>query len=117
MLSSKSKPMTKISVFLLTVTSAFAYSQEDLLKDIDTISTATTTAPQAFKVLQIVTGQSTKLTTKNKWYVVIAHRFGDVSSSVLICTVIKFRLAIQVISKPHKKLRNKNSLRDLMPSL
>ncbi|KFC19632.1 DUF5777 family beta-barrel protein [Chryseobacterium sp. FH1] len=72
--------MTKILVFLLMISSTFAYSQEDLLKDIDTISTSTTTAPPAFKALQIVTGQSTKLTAKNEWYVVIAHRFGDIST-------------------------------------
>ena len=56
------------------------YSQEDLLKDIDTISTTNIASPPAFKALQIVTGQSTKLTAKNEWYVVIAHRFGDVST-------------------------------------
>lgn len=61
------------------ISSVLAYSQEDLLKDIDTISTTNSTSPPAFKALQIVTGQSTKLTAKNEWYVVIAHRFGDVS--------------------------------------
>lgn len=59
--------------------SVLAFSQEDLLKDIDTISTTNSSSPPAFKALQIVTGQSTKLTAKNEWYVVIAHRFGDVS--------------------------------------
>ena len=60
--------------------SGFAFAQEDLLKDIDTIQTKNTeNSPPAFKALQIVTGQSTKLTAKNEWYIVIAHRFGDVS--------------------------------------
>lgn len=62
------------------ISSLLCYSQEDLLKDIDTISTTETSHPPAFKALQIVTGQSTKLTAKNEWYVVIAHRFGDVST-------------------------------------
>lgn len=60
--------------------SGFAFSQEDLLKDIDTIQTKNTeNSPPAFKALQIVTGQSTKLSAKNEWYIVVAHRFGDVS--------------------------------------
>lgn len=71
--------MTKALIFVSLVSSVLAYSQEDLLKDIDTVSTANISSPPAFKALQIVTGQSTKLTAKNEWYVVIAHRFGDVS--------------------------------------
>lgn len=59
--------------------SFFAYSQEDLLKDIDTIKT-TETAQPAFKALQVVTAQSTKLSAKNEWYIVVAHRFGDIST-------------------------------------
>lgn len=72
--------MTKTLLFLSVFFSILTYSQEDLLKDIDTISTDTETFPPAFKALQIVTGQSTKLTAKNEWYIVVAHRFGDVST-------------------------------------
>lgn len=72
--------MTKALLFVSLISSVLAYSQEDLLKDIDTVSTANASSPPAFKALQIVTGQSTKLTAKNEWYVVIAHRFGDVSA-------------------------------------
>lgn len=65
-----------MSIFI----SGFAFAQEDLLKDIDTIQTKTPDNQQpAFKALQIVTGQSTKLPAKNEWYIVVAHRFGDVS--------------------------------------
>ena len=71
--------MTKTLLFLSIFSSVLAFSQEDLLKDIDTISTSNTSSPPAFKALQIVTGQSTKLTAKNEWYFVVAHRFGDVS--------------------------------------
>lgn len=60
--------------------SSFTFAQEDLLKDIDTIKTNPETSLPAFKALQIVTGQSTKLAAKNEWYVIIAHRFGDIST-------------------------------------
>jgi len=72
--------MTKTFLLLSMLISGFAFSQEDLLKDIDTIQTKNTeTSQPAFKALQIVTGQSTKLSAKNEWYIVVAHRFGDVS--------------------------------------
>ncbi|KMQ67074.1 hypothetical protein ACM39_14875 [Chryseobacterium sp. FH2] len=71
--------MTKTLLFLSMFSSFFAYSQEDLLKDIDTIKT-TETAQPAFKALQVVTAQSTKLSAKNEWYIVVAHRFGDIST-------------------------------------
>nr|WP_314498745.1 DUF5777 family beta-barrel protein [uncultured Chryseobacterium sp.] len=72
--------MTRILLFLSVISSVLAYSQEDLLKDIDTVSAKNSISPPAFKALQIVTGQSTKLTAKNEWYIVVAHRFGDVST-------------------------------------
>ncbi|GAB0155429.1 DUF5777 family beta-barrel protein [Chryseobacterium sp. Alg-005] len=71
--------MTKTLLFLSIFMSGLAFSQEDLLKDIDTLKT-TETSPPAFKALQVVTGQSTKLTAKNEWYIVVAHRFGDIST-------------------------------------
>lgn len=72
--------MTKALLFLSVFLSGFAFAQEDLLKDIDTIKTNTDTSQPAFKALQIVTGQSTKLAAKKEWYIVVAHRFGDVSA-------------------------------------
>lgn len=72
--------MTKALLFLSVFSSVFAFAQEDLLKDIDTIQTNTDTSQPAFKALQIVTGQSTKLAAKKEWYMVVAHRFGDVSA-------------------------------------
>ncbi|KQT16496.1 hypothetical protein ASG31_13375 [Chryseobacterium sp. Leaf404] len=72
--------MTKTFLLLSLFTSGLAFSQDDLLKDIDTIQTDNTEiSPPAFKALQIVTGQSTKLAAKKEWYFVVAHRFGDVS--------------------------------------
>ncbi|SDJ55008.1 DUF5777 family beta-barrel protein [Chryseobacterium jejuense] len=72
--------MTKALLFLSVLSSVFAFAQEDLLKDIDTVQTSTDTSQPAFKALQIVTGQSTKLAAKKEWYMVVAHRFGDVSA-------------------------------------
>ncbi|MDN3691230.1 DUF5777 family beta-barrel protein [Chryseobacterium tructae] len=72
--------MTKALLFLSVFSSVFAFAQEDLLKDIDTIKSNTDTSQPAFKALQIVTGQSTKLAAKKEWYMVVAHRFGDVSA-------------------------------------
>ena len=72
--------MTKTLLLLSMLSSALAFSQEDLLKDIDTIKTNTESSQPAFKALQIVTGQSTKLSAKNEWYIVVAHRFGDIST-------------------------------------
>ena len=71
--------MTKTFFFLSMLASSLAFAQEDLLKDIDTIKTNTEISQPAFKALQVVTGQSTKLPAKNEWYIVVAHRFGDVS--------------------------------------
>ncbi len=58
--------MTKALLFLSVFFSGFAFAQEDLLKDIDTIKTNTETSQPAFKALQIVTGQSTKLPAKKR---------------------------------------------------
>ncbi|UWX60416.1 DUF5777 family beta-barrel protein [Chryseobacterium oranimense] len=72
--------MTKTLLFLSVLASGFVSAQEDLLKDIDTLKTTSETSQPAFKALQIVTGQSTKLSAKNEWYIVVAHRFGDIST-------------------------------------
>lgn len=72
--------MTKTLLFLSILSSSLVFAQEDLLKDIDTIKTNIDTSQPAFKGLQIVTAQSTKLTAKNEWYIVVAHRFGDIST-------------------------------------
>lgn len=72
--------MTKTLLFLSVLASGFVSAQEDLLKDIDTLKTTASTSQPAFKALQIVTGQSTKLSAKNEWYIIVAHRFGDIST-------------------------------------
>ncbi|HCA08145.1 MULTISPECIES: DUF5777 family beta-barrel protein [Chryseobacterium] len=72
--------MTKTLLFLSVLISGLASAQEDLLKDIDTLKTNAEVSQPAFKALQIVTGQSTKLSAKKEWYIVVAHRFGDIST-------------------------------------
>ncbi|WP_126652400.1 DUF5777 family beta-barrel protein [Chryseobacterium aureum] len=72
--------MTKTLLFLSVFSSGLVFAQEDLLKDIDTVKTNTETSQPAFKALQIVTGQSTKLAAQKEWYIIVAHRFGDISA-------------------------------------
>lgn len=72
--------MAKALLFLSVLASGLVSAQEDLLKDIDTLKTTTEISQPAFKALQIVTGQSTKLSAKKEWYIVVAHRFGDIST-------------------------------------
>ncbi len=64
------------SLFCLTTSLA----QDDLLNQLDTIkSTEKQIEMAAFKGLQICNMQSTKLPAKNEWYVLISHRFGDLT--------------------------------------
>jgi len=70
--------ITKITVFLFFFIGFYGWSQEDLLKEIDTAQSSEIYQP-SFKALQIVTGQSTKMPAKKEWYLDISHRFGDVS--------------------------------------
>lgn len=74
--------MNKIRVTILLLLSSFGVlaQEDDLLKDIDTLSINTDTfIPPSFKGLQIVTSQSTKLAAKGDLFFLVAHRFGDVS--------------------------------------
>lgn len=66
-------------VFFL-FSSDIVFSQTSSPKESDTLEYEKKISPPAFKALQIVTGQSTKLAAKNEWYFVIAHRFGDIST-------------------------------------
>lgn len=66
-------------VFFLTAISQIT-AQDDLLKDLDTIkSREKQVETLGFKGLQICNMQSTKLTAKGEWYVLISHRFGDLT--------------------------------------
>lgn len=70
--------MKKIVFFLLI--SFCAFSQEDLLAEIDTDSTQNHVVESAFKSLKIINLESTKLASKGDFYFIVAHRFGSVKS-------------------------------------
>lgn len=68
--------MKKLILLLLLLPLA-SFSQEDLLKGIDTISRKEKVSA-AFKGLKIVNLESTKLAAKGDLYFIVAHRFGSV---------------------------------------
>lgn len=55
-----------------------AYSQDDLLKSLDSTQVEDTHATATFKALQLVTLQTTKMPAKKEFYFVVSHRFGSV---------------------------------------
>lgn len=68
--------MIKKITFLFCVFPFFMVAQDDLLKEIDTLSDANESEVAAFKSLKIVNLESTKLAAKGYMYFVVAHRFG-----------------------------------------
>lgn len=68
--------MIKKITFLFCVFPFFMVAQDDLLKEIDTLSDANESEVAAFKSLKIVNLESTKLAPKGDMYFVVAHRFG-----------------------------------------
>lgn len=59
----------------------FAFAQDDLLNELSSEKTNTNEIEtSAFKGLQIANMQSTKLTSKGEWYMVVSHRFGDLTN-------------------------------------
>lgn len=62
---------------------AFAFAQDDLLNQLDTVkSDKKEIETAAFKALQICNMQSTKLPVKGEFYVLISHRFGDLAKGL-----------------------------------
>ena len=68
--------MIKKITFLFCLLPFFMVAQDDLLKEIDTLTDANESEVAAFKSLKIVNLESTKLAAKGDLYLVIAHRFG-----------------------------------------
>ncbi|MFS4483201.1 DUF5777 family beta-barrel protein [Hyunsoonleella sp. 2307UL5-6] len=58
------------------------HAQDDLLNEIDTDSTINQYADAAFKGLQIVNFQSTKLVADDTFVLVVAHRFGNLKNGI-----------------------------------
>lgn len=62
---------------LLLLLPFFAFSQNDLLSEIDTTLTKQSVS-SAFKAMKIVNLESTKVAAKGDLYFIVAHRFGSV---------------------------------------
>ena len=68
---------------ILFFTVGFASAQDDLLNQLASEkSDAKEIETSAFKGLQICNMQSTKLTSKGEWYMVVSHRFGDLTNGL-----------------------------------
>jgi len=68
--------MKKYLLLLLFPVSVLA--QDDLLNEIDTVSTEKSKVESAFKGLKIINLESTKLAAKGDLYFIVAHRFGSI---------------------------------------
>lgn len=76
--------MKKFLTFVLVFFAVgYATAQDDLLDQLDAEKpTEKQIASAAFKGLQIGNMQSTKLTAKGEWYMVVSHRFGDLTNGM-----------------------------------
>jgi len=70
----------KYLIILFLSLSQLAFSQDDLLSEIDSDSTRTSYATAAFKGLKIVNFESTKLVAKKELTLVVSHRFGSIEN-------------------------------------
>jgi len=61
---------------------AYGRAQDDLLTELDTTQVTDSYATAAFKGLQVVTLQTTKMPAKNEFYFVVSHRFGTVKDGI-----------------------------------
>ncbi len=69
-----------LSFVFVFLVSGFAVAQDDLLNQLDSVkSDKKEIEMAAFKGLQIANMQSTKLATKGEWYMLVSHRFGDLT--------------------------------------
>jgi len=74
------KFLLQLACFFLFAASASA--QEDLLSQLDSTQVQDTYATAAFKGLQVITMQSTKMPAKKEFYFVVSHRFGTVKGGI-----------------------------------
>lgn len=69
-----------VSFALVFFAVGIASAQDDLLNQLDSVkSNEKQIETAAFKGLQICNMQSTKLAAKGEWYMVVSHRFGDLT--------------------------------------
>lgn len=74
------KTLLQLACFLFCIANAGA--QEDLLSELDSTQVQDTYATAAFKGLQVITMQSTKMPAKKEFYFVVSHRFGTVKGGI-----------------------------------
>jgi hypothetical protein len=74
------KTLTLVFLFLAV---GFASAQDDLFNQLDSVkSNKKEIETAAFKALQVCNMQSTKLPVKGEFYLLISHRFGDLSYGI-----------------------------------
>ena len=73
--------MKKKLAILFALVPFISFSQDDLLKEIDSVST-NEKVESAFKGLKIVNLESTKLAAKGDLYFIVAHRFGSIKDGI-----------------------------------
>ena len=75
---------SKLNLILagLLLYSGFAFAQDDLLNEIDQKPDQKEIASAAFKGIQIVNMQATKLAAKGEFYFLVSHRFGDLTNGI-----------------------------------
>ena len=72
-----------LAFMLVFFTIGFASAQDDLLNQLDAQKPAEKqVATAAFKGLQICNMQSTKMPAQGEWYMVVSHRFGDLTQGL-----------------------------------
>lgn len=74
--------MKKILVSVCLFLASMSYSQDDLLKSLDSTQVEESYSTATFKALQLVTLQSTKMPAKKEFYFVVSHRFGSVKDGL-----------------------------------
>lgn len=74
--------MKIITIFILSIFPLLAFTQDDLLKEIDIDTTNSQYEIASFKALKIVNFESTKLVAKNQLSFIVSHRFGTIKNGI-----------------------------------
>ncbi|WP_281233862.1 DUF5777 family beta-barrel protein [Flavobacterium gelatinilyticum] len=74
--------MKKLLIPFCFFMATMAYSQDDLLKSLDSTQVDANYSTATFKALQLVTLQTTKMPAKKEFYFVVSHRFGTVKDGL-----------------------------------
>lgn len=72
-----------LTLLLVFLSATYVSAQDDLLNQLDTVNSKEKEIEMsAFKGLQIGNMQSTKLASKGEWYMIVSHRFGDLTQGL-----------------------------------